>query len=683
LRPSRERLRRLLRPRSVAFVGGSVAPLALAECEAAGFDGAVYAVHPTRDEVAGRRPYRSVDELPAAPDAAFVAVNAAASVDVVRRLAALGAGGAVLYAAGFAEAGTPEGAALEDELRGAAGDMPVLGPNCYGVVDVVGRASAWPVPFPAPPLERGVAMVLQSGNLGINVTMADRSLPLGFLASVGNQTVVDVADVMDAYLGMDDVTGIGLYLEGVADVPRFAAAAARALEAGVPVAACKAGASELGRELAYTHTASLAGEDDLYDGLFERYGIARARSIPQLLELLKGLTAVGPLRGGRVFVFTCSGAECALSADAASAAGLALPQPGPDLQKRLAGVLPEHALVSNPLDYGNALWGAEEPLRQVFRTALDGEVDAALLVIDYPRPGVAYAADVDAAIRAFADATGAAGMPAAVASVLPESFPAEARAATLARGVCPLQGLDDAFAALGACAALGRRRAAGAPPTYPAVALLAATEPLGERAAKELAASAGVEIPAGRLVQPADAERAASALGFPVAVKLSSAALPHKAAAGAMALDLVRPEEVDAAVAAMLERHRDLAVDGVLVERMVEGARCELLVALSHDPSFGHVVLVGSGGALVELVDDVVQLLRPVGEDDVRAALARLRVWPRLRDADVDAAVEAVLAVAGLADRGPPAIAELELNPVLVLDRGAVAVDALCRLAAA
>jgi acetate---CoA ligase (ADP-forming) len=208
--PAAENVRRLLRPRSVAFVGGSVAPNALAECLAAGFDGPVYAVDPTRAEVGGRAAYRTVRDLPEPPDAAFVAVNAAASVEVVRELATLGAGGAVVYAAGFAEAGSEEGRAREAALREAAGDLAVLGPNCYGIVDLVGGASLWPVPYPHERRTRGVAMVLQSGNLGINVSMSQRSLPLAFLASVGNQAVLDVPRVVDAYLEMEEVTAIGL-----------------------------------------------------------------------------------------------------------------------------------------------------------------------------------------------------------------------------------------------------------------------------------------------------------------------------------------------------------------------------------------------------------------------------------------------------------------------------------------
>src|SRR6185436_16061635 len=248
---------RLLRPQSVAFIGGGLAPGALHICRDGGFAGPVYAVHP-RNEGA----FRSVAELPEAPDAAFVAVNAQASVDVVRELAALGAGGAACYAAGFAEAGDPD---LERALVAAAGPMAVLGPNCYGLINRVDGASLWPVPIPLPRVEQGIGLVMQSGNLAINVTMADRSLPIAFVLSVGNQAGIDVAAGMELLLDQPETTGIAIYLEGLRDAGRFAAAARRALDRGIPVAVVKSGASEAGARIAATHTSSLAGSDELYD----------------------------------------------------------------------------------------------------------------------------------------------------------------------------------------------------------------------------------------------------------------------------------------------------------------------------------------------------------------------------------------------------------------------------------
>ncbi len=240
--------------------------------------------------------YRSIADLPEAPDAAFVGVNAQATVDVVGQLAAIGAGGAVCYAAGFAEAGDAE---LERALVEAAGEMALLGPNCYGLVNRVDGASLWPVPYPLPRVERGIGLVLQSGNLGINLSMADRSLPVAFILTVGNQAGLDVAASVDLLLDQPETTGIGIYLEGLRDAALFADAAARALERGIPIVVVKSGASEVGAQVTATHTSSLAGSDELYDAFFERLGVARAPDMPALLETLKAQTAIGPLRGRR------------------------------------------------------------------------------------------------------------------------------------------------------------------------------------------------------------------------------------------------------------------------------------------------------------------------------------------------------------------------------------------------
>jgi acyl-CoA synthetase (NDP forming) len=657
---------RLLRPRSVAFIGGGLAPGALEICRAGGFTGPAYAVHP-RNEGA----FRSVADLPEAPDASFVAVNAQATVAVVRELAERGAGGAACYAAGFAEAGDAD---LERELVGAAGSMAILGPNCYGLINRVDGVSLWPVPIPLPRVEQGIGLVMQSGNLAINVTMADRSLPIAFVLSVGNQAGIDVAAGVELLLDQPETTGIGIYLEGLRDAARFAAAARRALDRGVPIAVVKSGVSEVGARVAATHTSSLAGSDELYDVFFDRLGVARAPDVPAMVEILKAQTSVGALRGRRAIVFTCSGGESALAADAAAVAGLQLDPPSAEATATIAAELPWYAGVGNPLDYNTALWGQEEPLTRVFGAALADGADVALLVIDHPRHELGLTGEIDAAISALERSAAAAGIPAAVASTIPESFPANRRDPLYARGVAPLQGLPEALLALAACARWGERRRApvevalGAPDAAPG-------ELLDEDASKRLIADAGVAVPAGRLVEPDQAAAAAEGLGFPVVVKLCSPALPHKADAGAVAVGVANADEVDAAVRQMLARNEGVALSGVLVERMVQGAHAELLVGVKRDPAFGPVVVVGAGGGLVELIGDAQALFLPVTADDVETALRRLRLWPRIARGDVAAAVRAVLAVARLA----PDVAELDLNPLFVLSDGAVAADALVR----
>ena len=481
------------------------------------------------------------------------------------------------------------------------------------------------MPYPLPRVESGVGLALQSGNLGINLSMADRSLPVAFVLTVGNQAGLDIAAAVGLLLDQPETTGIGIYLEGLRDAAAFAAVADRALERGIPIAVVKSGASEVGAQVTATHTSSLAGSDELYDAFFDRLGVVRVPDMPALLETLKAQTALGRLRGRRAVVITCSGGESALSADAASAAGLELPPFAEATRAAIAAELPWYAGVGNPLDYNTALWGLEEPLTRVFTAALGDGADVGMLVIDQPPEDLGISEETEFAIRALERASATAGVPVAVASTMPESFPRERREALYARGVAPLQGLRDALGALGACAAWSARRADPAPVSID----VRADEPdailLDEWDSKRLVAAAGVPVPDGRLVEPAAAGAAAAEVGFPVAVKLCSADIPHKADAGALALGLTTPEAVDAAVAAMLERNAGVPLSGVLVEQMVGGAVAELLVGIKRDPVFGPVVVVGAGGGLVELIDDARPLLQPVTRAAVEAALRSLR----------------------------------------------------------
>jgi acyl-CoA synthetase (NDP forming) len=677
-RPAAERL---LRPRSVAFVGGSLAPTALELCRDGGFTGPIWAVHPTREQIAGERPFRSVLDLPGPPDAAFVAVPAEATVEVVRDLAAIGAGGAICYAAGFAEAGRPE---LEQALRDAGGgQLALLGPNCYGLIDFVDGVSLWPVPFPRERPRRGVAFVLQSGNLGINLTMQQRGLDIGWVVTVGNQAGLDVAACVAALVEQPEVTGVGVYLEGLRDPAAFVAAAERALDRRAPIVVVKAGGSSAGAAIAATHTSSLAGDDAAYDALFERLGVLRARSVPAMIETLKALTTTGPVRGRRLAVLTCSGGESALSADAASAAGLELPAPSPGAAAAIAAALPWYASVANPLDFTTALWGREQPLTGVFSTLAGDGHDGVLLVTDFPPEGFDYDQDVAAAVRAGKAAATAHGLPYAVASVMPEAWQPERVRELAAGGVAALAGIDEAFVAWAACARWGERLAAREPAPRIESASAVAGELLDEAASKRLLADAGVPLPPCEVVPLEDAGAAATRVGFPVVAKLVCASLPHKAAAGAVRLGLDDVAAVERGVAEMSAAIAPLEVDEVLIERFVGGAVAELIVGVKRDPALGTLLVVGSGGRDVELINDAFPLLLPASPEAVEHALARLRCHARLVSggADIAGLVGAILRIAALAEHHRCGLIELEVNPLLALRDGCVAVDALARLA--
>ncbi|MEE9480211.1 MAG: acetate--CoA ligase family protein [Kiloniellales bacterium] len=693
----RQNLARLFAPRHAAFVGGNDAAIAAAQCIAMGFEGPVWGVNPHRQDLGGQPCFARIEDLPQPPDAAFLAVPRDAAVDTVDALRQIGAGGVVCYTAGFGELGD-EGAALERALVAAAGEMALVGPNCYGLLNYVHGVALWPFGFGGARVARGVAIITQSGMLGSDLTMNRRSVPLAYVISAGNQAMLGIEDYLDVLVGDPAVAAIGLHVEGLRDVPRFCETAIRALEAQVPIVVLKSGTSEIGGRLTITHTGSLSGRDQVYQALFDRLGIVRVDSPVQLLETLKMVSLAGVPEGRRLAGFAASGGNATLLADYAEPLGLSFPQPSPSVAKAIAARLPEVATVSNPLDYTTPLWGHEAELAALFEAALAEGYDAALLVQDYPHPDIAFGKDgylADA--RAFIAATRAAGLPAAVVSGLPENIDRDSREMMVAGGIAPLQGIKEAMIAVAGATAYGERRARIAAAGGAAKLRLAPVPPaptdleaLDEWQGKQRLAAAGIPVPDGRLSGAAAAPGAAEELGFPVAVKMASSRLHHKTEAGAVRLGLQSVAAVAEAVAEITEsvaKHDPKAVcDAFLVERMIAEPVAEVLVGIRRDDRFGQIMVLASGGILVELVGDSRTLLLPTDRESVSEALDSLAVSKLLagyrggRAGDKEAVVEVSLALARFAETHRDDLEELEVNPLMVLRQGACAADVLLRM---
>ena len=298
-------LSRLLRPKSIAVFGGGWSVNVIRQCERMGYAGAIWPVHPKLTEMAGLPCYASVADLPGAPDASFIGVNRHATVEVVRDLAARGAGGAVCFASGFRE--VADGAELQDHLVEAAGAMPILGPNCYGFINYVEGALLWPDQHGGRRVERGVAIIAQSSNIAINLTMQRRGLPLAYVMTVGNQAQTGLAQMIEALLDDPAVTAIGLYIEGLGDIPALETALRRAREKRVPVVALKSGRSETARAMTLSHTASLAGADTLVSAFLSQMNVARVDSLDEMVETLKLLHTAGPSPDFTLGSLSCSG----------------------------------------------------------------------------------------------------------------------------------------------------------------------------------------------------------------------------------------------------------------------------------------------------------------------------------------------------------------------------------------
>lgn len=679
-------IKRLLAPRTLALFGGDWADAVAAASRAIGYAGEVWRVHPKRPSTESMRYFRSVEELPGAPDAAFIAAPAHEVPGIAAHLARREAGGFVCFAAGFSETGTPRGQDLTAQLVRKAGALPYFGPNCYGFLNFFDRAALWPDQVVGGPVERGVAIICQSGTLGLNLLFSDRSVPIGYLITVGNQTCLAVEDMIELLSADDRVTAFGLYVEGVKDAARFAQAVAKAREAGKAVALVKAGRTEAAARTVHTHTGSLAGADSVFDSFCRQSGIARCETLAALCETLKVFHTGGPLRGRRVLVMGASGGDMAMAADSARHLGLKFPPFDAGTARRLREILSDRVTLSNPFDFHTHVWFDRPALRAMFSAVHGAGFDATGLVIDCPpergADPAAYLAVIEEYLAAFP------GPPArpAVISSLPESMAPATRQRCLQSGAIPLQGQREALEALDLAGSVGEAWAAGCAVRLlrPPAGATGAVRTLSESEGKAALSSHGVRIPRSQVVAAQLAPDAAQRIGFPVVLKATGAHLEHKSDVGAVMVNLRSRDEVQAATQRLAGLSQEL-----LVEEMIIGGVAEILVGLTLDPQFGQALVLGAGGVHTELLRDSVTLLPPFSAGSIEAGLRRLKVWRVLAGyrgrpaADVAALVETALACASYAASNITRLVELDVNPVIVraAGQGAVAVDALIRLA--
>lgn len=678
----KDSLRHLLQPKTVAIFGGDSAVKVIRQCQAIGYAGEIWAVNPTRAELGGIPCMASIDDLPGVPDASFVATPPESSLEIVAQLAERGAPGAVCFAAGFAESGGA-GEALQERLKEAAGDMAVIGPNCHGYLNYLDGVALWPDEHGGKRCERGVALITQSGNIALNLTMQQRSIDFAYVISVGNNSALELCDYVDMLLDDARVTVIALHIEGIRDIAGFSAAAVRALQKGVPIVALKTGRSSLGAKITLSHTGSLAGSDRLYSALFERLGVARCDSVPQFLETMKFLSVVGPLDANTLGSMSCSGGEASLVADRAERLGVDMP---PLTEKSVDGlqeVLGPRVKVANPLDYHLYIWGDYVQLNACFAQFLGNEYACTLLVLDYPPHEGADQSNWITTERALIDAVAQTGQRAVVVASLPETLPADARARLAAAGIAPMQGIEDCLFAVRAAVGIGQRQklADKVTPIRAVPVVSGDIETLDEVSSKAELAKFGVAIPAGKLCAAGDVAAAAEAVGFPVVVKAVARDLAHKSEAGAVAIGLADADAVQAATDMMAQ-----SFDRFLVEAMAGPTVAELIVGISRDPSFGLTLLLGSGGTLVELIDNTVSLLLPVARADIAQAIQALKVGQIIggfrggATGDMDAVLDAVEAIVRYAEANSEQLLELDVNPLLVTPDSAIAVDAFIRV---
>jgi acyl-CoA synthetase (NDP forming) len=693
-----EGLDAIFQPKSIAIMGASQDPTKIGGRPVQflrdyGFPGPVYPINPRASDVQGYRAYATIADLPETPDLVVIAVSAESAPDAVEACAARGVRGVVIFSSGFSEMGAA-GHALQDRIRATAQrtGMRVLGPNCLGAVSIAERSIATfsIVLESAMPKAGSLGIVSQSGNLGSYTMLlaGERGLGISRFMTTGNESDVDVADGI-AFLAHDPATRVILCcLETCRNPQRLQKALEDARQARKPVIVLKIGETAAGQAAAASHTGALAGSEAVFDAMFHRAGACRVRSVEQLVELGQAVVALGPDRlphGRRVTLLTASGGFGVLLADAASAAGLLLPAPSEQTQRRIVDLVP-YASPRNPVDATAQMSSRPEILEQILTALLeDDATDSLVLLVSsalyLPRLRSVYMAALSAVRQRFPDRVVALCM----------HGPADAAAELSAMGFAVTDGLNACCTMLAGLAdiAEGLKRVPEPALVLPPAAPLLPDALRTEFAAKQALAAAGVPVLAERMASgPEAAAIAATELGFPVVLKIVSADLPHKTEVGGVALNLGSAQAVRDAAAAMLTRVRVVAptarIDGLLIAPMVAGGT-EMILGATRDPVFGPVVMVGLGGIFAEILRDVAVRPAPVTPAEALEMLRSLKAFPVLdgargaKPADLSAAAAAIAALSVFAAQHADTIAAIDINPLLVRPAGGgvVALDAL------
>lgn len=690
-------LSRLINPRSIALVGASDRPASIGERTLTNllthseFSGDVYLVNPTREELRGRRCWPSIAALPATPDVVVIVVPASGVLTVVEECVARGVLFAVILSSGFGEAGT-EGLHAQERIRevAKAGGLRLYGPNCPGLVNVNSRLGLTFSPsFPHDLVKGPIGLATQGGGLGRNIMQAmDRGIGIGLWASTGNEVDLQVADFIAYMAEAPDIRVIVTLLEGIKDGARFAAAVQRAAANGKPVIGLKVGRSEYGARAAQSHTASLTGSAEVNSAVFRQLGVIEVDDIDELVDTAWLFARAMPPNQEGIGIYCASGGTAALTADAVGTAGLELAPFTAETTKILRISLPDYAAINNPVDTTTAVLSDEALVERTLRAvAQDAHLGLTIvpLALDYGAATARMAHNIINVQKECASLI----LPIWMSDRLGEGYKL-----LVEQGFAPPRSINKAIKAVSRWITWGRWHRS-TQPCEPRILTVTpggefATRSMSEASAKSLLREAGVPLlPQFLAVSPEDACNHASAMGYPVVAKIASAQIVHKSDIGGVAIGLRNAAEVAEAWLRIMQaaraHHPNAKIDGLLIEKMAPQGGTELMVGVTRDPVFGHVMTFGLGGVYVEILRDVTRRLLPLTAGDAAAMVREIRSFALLDGArgrpkaDLAALESLLLRVSDFVVRNANRIEEMDLNPVWVGadGEGALPLDAV------
>jgi acyl-CoA synthetase (NDP forming) len=706
----------LMNPRSVAIIGASQRTASalnreprgnrvIRNLKSFGYPGRIVAVNPKYSEVMDCPCYPDISTIPEAVDCVVLAVPNRQVPDLLESAAACGVRAAVVFSAGFAEIGA-EGKQRQTRLEALSSDRGFLicGPNCYGILNVFGKAPLFASTIPQGFLAGPVALVSQSGGLSTtiaNALMLNRHVGLSHIVSCGNQAGATVEEYFNYLVEDPNTRAIAAFVEGFKQPQQLLEVARKAATRNKPLIILKGGRSEVSQRAAATHSGSLAGAAEVIDAAFRQSGIVSVRSINELIDTVSVFSCDSFIKhyngGRRIGVLSGSGGECTLVSDAAASAGLEVPELTESTKSHLQEAVADFGNMNNPLDGTGAMYDDEKIFPRLLQALIeDANIDVVTINLEANDPRPKELKSGNRFAQAIETAAAASKKPiACFSSVVGGPVDPEILLPLRKAGVPLVEGAECATATIRNLAEYYEfqvNRQSKAEVTPPAPARKLSSGILPAQAAFQLLTECGIPaVPTVLTQSAAEAAAAADRMGWPVVLKVESAQITHKSDVGGVALRLSSKAEVKNAYAQMItevsRRAPSAKIDGVLVQRMA-GAGIEMILGIKRDPLFGPVVLCGFGGILVELLKDVSIGIPPLSHKQAHDMLERLRGFSILTGvrgkpaADIDALCDAIVGVSRLAWSSGDQLTGLDINPLIVLPegKGVVAVDSVVQV---
>ena len=675
-------LKKLFRPKSLAVVGGYWTDFVIQGNRKLGFKGPIWHINPTRTSNKKNKYYKNIKDLPGVPDCVYIAVSRDLTVNIIKDFASLRTGGAVCLASRFSETNSKEGLLKTKQLIKNAGAMPFLGPNCYGFINYLDKVSVWSDQIAGNPSKNGIALICQSGTIGNTISFNQRSLSIGYIISVGNQTCVSIEDSIEYVLNDKRVTAIGIYAESFNNIELFYKVLEKAKNKNIPVAIVKVGRSKIASETIMSHTGSLSGKEDIYDAIFKQLGATRCNTLAELCETLKLFHTIGVLKGNKIAIMGPSGGDMAMAGDKSEGLAINYSPIPKKIVKNLEKVNHKGVIISNPFDLQTYNWNDPKSLRKTFDLMFKANFDLIGLMLDFPNVEDCDITEWEDIVDEYILSAKLKKKRAAIIASLPETLPKHIRDKCLKSGIVPLQGLKESLYAIHCSILTGQawskfnllkvfksnNKTRSLKKTY------------SEYQSKQILKNYGIRIPKSILSNLKQAAANSKKIGFPLVMKINSNQILHKSEIKGVFTNINSETEIKKSL-----KHLSKLGNEILIEKMIQDQVTEMIIGIKIDDQFGPVIIVGAGGIYTELMNDSVTLLLPLKKSIILKAINDLKISKLLNglrgkpEGDIQAIVQVIMKLGKFAEKNASRLIEADINPLIVRPKGkgVIASDAL------